>query len=192
MSVPVTAIIGLGSNLGDSPATLQSALDSLALHPDITLVSVSSFYETDPVGLTDQPVFLNAAAQVQTTLSALQLLAVCLEIEQAHGRVRHADRQYGPRTLDLDILLYGDGVIDLPGLSVPHPHLHERLFALLPVLEVMPEAVHPRLNVPLAELPLVNDAQQALAAGRTLAVRRRAPSPVWAAAATRNLSERSR
>jgi len=181
------AVIGLGSNLGDSVATVQSALDALALHPQIALVSVSPFYETDPVGMTDQPVFINAAARIQTTLSALQLLSTCLEIEQAHARVRRVDQQYGPRTLDLDILLYGDGVINLPGLCLPHPHLHARLFALLPVLDVFPEAVHPMLNIPLRDLPIVREAKQAMAVGETLTVRRLALSPVLATVATPGL-----
>jgi 2-amino-4-hydroxy-6-hydroxymethyldihydropteridine diphosphokinase len=137
-----TAVIGLGANLGERLATLQSALEALARTPGVEVRAVSRVYETDPVG-PPQPRYLNAAARVETTLEAEALLDALLAVEAAHGRVRGA--RWGPRTLDLDILILCDpeGMtlleVDTPRLSVPHPHLLERAFALGPLLEVLPE-----------------------------------------------------
>jgi len=129
------AYVGLGANLGDRAAMLRAALEQLASEPEIALVAVSGFRETDPVGITEQPRFLNAAAAVDTELPARQLLDRLLAIEGRLGRTRTGPR-FGPRTIDLDLLLYGDAEIAEEGLQVPHPRLHERLFALEPLAEL--------------------------------------------------------
>ena len=130
------AYVGLGSNLGDREATLRAAVEQLAATPGVELVAVSSLRETDPVGpITDQPRFLNGAAAVETRLSARALLDRLLEVEAALGRTRDGPAG-GPRTVDLDLLLYGDEQIDEPGLQVPHPRLHERRFVLEPLAEL--------------------------------------------------------
>jgi 2-amino-4-hydroxy-6-hydroxymethyldihydropteridine diphosphokinase len=128
--------IGLGGNLGDPVATLTEALARIARLPGISLDAVSSAYESAPVGLRDQPPFLNAAARLLTDLPLADVLAGLLAIEAELGRVRTV--RYGPRTCDLDILLAGDETVDQPGLSVPHPRLAERRFALEPLLELDP------------------------------------------------------
>jgi 2-amino-4-hydroxy-6-hydroxymethyldihydropteridine diphosphokinase len=129
------AYVGLGANLGDRAAMLRAALEQLAAEPEISLVGVSGFRETDPVGIAEQPRFLNAAAAVDTELPARQLLDRLLAVERRLGRTREGPR-FGPRTIDLDLLLYGDAEIVEPGLQVPHPRLHERLFALEPLAEL--------------------------------------------------------
>ena len=131
------AFVGLGANLGDREKTLRRALDLLAAEPGIELRAVSTFRETAPVGYVDQPRFLNAAAELETTLPPGELLDRMLAVEQALGRERTGPR-FGPRTIDLDLLLYGDETIDAPGLHVPHPRLHERRFALEPLAELDP------------------------------------------------------
>ena len=136
------AYVGLGANLGDRAATLTRAIDLLAECPEIDVVGVSSFRETDPVGYLDQPRFLNAAVAVETSLAPAALLATLLEVERELGRVREGPR-YGPRTVDLDLLLMDDLVLDEPGLELPHPRLHERVFALDPLAELDPELVVP-------------------------------------------------
>ena len=138
----VTAIVGLGGNEGDAIAVLRAALVGLDLLPGTRLLRASPLYRTPAWGRTDQPDFINAAAALETTLAPRELLDRLLAVERAFGRIRAADGsdRWGPRRLDLDILLYGDAVIDAPGLRVPHPHLHERAFALVPLLEVMPDA----------------------------------------------------
>jgi 2-amino-4-hydroxy-6-hydroxymethyldihydropteridine diphosphokinase len=130
--------IGLGSNLGDRSATIQAALDRLDADPEIEVLGVSSLRETDPVGFEDQPRFLNGAAALRTELGPRELLDRMLEVERGLGRVREGTR-YGPRTIDLDLLLYGDAVVDEPGLQIPHPRLPERAFALEPLMELNPE-----------------------------------------------------
>jgi 2-amino-4-hydroxy-6-hydroxymethyldihydropteridine diphosphokinase len=136
------AYVGLGTNLGDRSAMLRAALEQLAAEPGVTVVAVSSIRETDPVGLVDQPRFLNGAAALDTELSARELLERLLAVERRLGRTRGGPR-FGPRTIDLDLLLYGGEVLDEPGLQVPHPRLHERLFALEPLLELDPGLVVP-------------------------------------------------
>jgi 2-amino-4-hydroxy-6-hydroxymethyldihydropteridine diphosphokinase len=131
------AYVGLGSNLGDREATLRRALELLAATPGVELLVTSRFSETEPVGFIDQPRFLNAAAAVETGLSPRELLERLLEIERELGRTREGPR-FGPRTIDLDLLLHGDVVLDEPGLTVPHPRLHERKFALEPLGELEP------------------------------------------------------
>lgn len=139
---PTSAFIGLGSNLGDREASLRRALAALAAEPDVELVAVSAFRETDPVGYADQPRFLNAAAEIETTLSPRELLERLLAIERSLGRTREGPR-FGPRTIDLDLLVHGDEVVDEPGLAVPHARLHERRFALEPLAELAPGLVVP-------------------------------------------------
>ncbi len=136
------AYIGLGANLGDRAETLTRAIALLAERPAIEVVAVSSFRETDPVGYLDQPRFLNAAVAIETSLAPHALLETLLEVERELGRVREGPR-YGPRTVDLDLLLMDDLVLDEPGLELPHPRLHERAFALEPLAELDPERVVP-------------------------------------------------
>ena len=141
--------IGLGGNLGDPIATLREALARIARLPGCRLDAVSSAYESAPVGLTEQPPFVNAAARLLTDLPLREVLAGLLEVEQELGRVRSV--RFGPRTCDLDILLAGDEVVEEPGLSVPHPRLAERRFALEPLLELDPGALLPD-GTPLSTL----------------------------------------
>lgn len=137
------ACIGLGANLGDAAQTLRGAFEAMAALPLTTLRARSQLYSTPAWGNEDQPAFVNAAAVLETGLEATALLDALLGIEHEFGRVRDAAVHWGPRTLDLDLLLYGDAVIDLPQLRVPHPYLHERGFALMPLAEIAPEAVIP-------------------------------------------------
>ena len=136
------AYVGLGANLGDREATLLAAADALAAEEGIEVVMVSTLRETEPVGVGDQPRFLNGAAALDTTLAARTLLDRLLALEQRFGRVR-VEGEHGPRTLDLDLLLYGDETIDESGLTVPHPRLHERRFVLEPLAELAPGLVVP-------------------------------------------------
>jgi len=133
------AYVGLGSNLGDRQATLRRALELLAEH--VHVVAASTFRETDPVGVLDQPRFVNAAARIETELPPLALLEVLLAVERRLGRERN--ERWGPRTIDLDLLLYGQESLEEPGLTVPHPRLHERRFALEPLAELKPALVVP-------------------------------------------------
>jgi 2-amino-4-hydroxy-6-hydroxymethyldihydropteridine diphosphokinase len=136
------AYVALGANLGDREATLRRAVELLAADPEIDVVRVSMLRETDPVGVVDQPRFLNGAAALETELSARELLDRLLAVERTLGRIRDGER-WGPRTVDLDLLLYGDLQSDEPGLTVPHPRLHARRFALEPLAELAPDAVVP-------------------------------------------------
>lgn len=148
------AYIGLGANLGDRERTLRLAVDRLGQREAVEVVAVSELRETEPVGVVDQPRFLNGAVAVDTALTPRALLDVLLEVERGLGRVRDGER-WGPRTVDLDLLLYGDLSVEEPGLSVPHPHLHERRFALEPLAELDPELEIPgrgRVSTLLAEL----------------------------------------
>ncbi len=135
------AFIGLGSNLGDREANLRQALDHLARTTDTSVVRASSLYDTEPVGVEDQPHFLNAVAQLETRLTPQQLLWNLMLIERRLGRVR--SQRWGPRTLDLDLLLYEDLVIDEEDLQVPHPELTKRSFVLVPLVELEPLLLHP-------------------------------------------------
>lgn len=137
------ACIGLGANLGDAAQTLRDAFQALAALPQTTLRARSQLYSTPAWGNLDQPAFVNAAAVLETRLPAPDLLAALLEIERRFGRVRDPAVHWGPRALDLDVLLYGEQSIDLPQLQVPHPYLHERVFALLPLSEIAPDAIIP-------------------------------------------------
>jgi 2-amino-4-hydroxy-6-hydroxymethyldihydropteridine diphosphokinase len=132
------AFIGLGANLGDRAETIRSALAELSATPGVELVAVSALLETEPVGPVAQPSFLNGVAVVDTSLDARELLDLLLAVETRHGRDRAAVPAQGPRTLDLDLLLYGDAEIGEEDLQIPHPRLHERAFVLDPLLEVAP------------------------------------------------------
>ena len=142
--------VGLGSNLGDREAFLVGARAALAATPGVSVVAASRLYETEPVG-PPQGRYLNAALALDTTLVAHVLLERLLEIEQAAGRRRGPERN-APRTLDLDLLLFGDACIETPELSLPHPRLHERAFVLVPLAEIAADVVHPRLAVSVRDL----------------------------------------
>ena len=132
------AYVGLGSNLGNRERTIRRALDALAAEPDVRVVAVSNLIDTEPVGPVEQPRFLNGVVELETTLAARDLLALLLEVERRFGRRREGVPPQGPRTLDLDLLVYGQAEIVEPGLHLPHPRLHERRFVLEPLAEVSP------------------------------------------------------
>jgi len=138
------AYVGLGANLGPREVTLLRAADLLAAADGVEVVAVSQLRETDPVGFVEQPPFLNGAIALDTSLSPRAVLELLLEIEEELGRVR--GERWGPRTVDLDLLVYGDERVDEDGLHVPHPRLHERRFALEPLAELDPELVIPGLG----------------------------------------------
>src|SRR3954462_11465101 len=137
------SFVGLGANLEQPRAQIERAVALLAAQDGVELVAVSTLRETEPVGFEDQPRFLNGAAELRTWLSARELLERLLAIERQLGRVRSDGPRFGPRTIDLDLLLHGDAQIDEPGLQIPHPRLHERRFALEPLAEL-----DPRLEIP--------------------------------------------
>jgi 2-amino-4-hydroxy-6-hydroxymethyldihydropteridine diphosphokinase len=142
--------LSLGSNLGDREAHLQRALGQLAGLGSIT--KGSSYYETEPVEFTAQPKFLNCAIEIETALTAHQLLAGILAIERDMGRNRAEQPPKGPRTIDIDILLFGDAVVHSPELTLPHPAMQERRFVLEPLAEIAPDVRHPVLQCTIREL----------------------------------------
>ncbi|HEX8814948.1 MAG TPA: 2-amino-4-hydroxy-6-hydroxymethyldihydropteridine diphosphokinase [Terriglobales bacterium] len=146
--MPETVYLSLGSNLGDRIANLRTAIDRLAALGEAN--AVSSFYETEPLEVADQPWFVNCVVELKTDLKPVQLLAELLEIERQMGRRR--DGKKGPRIIDLDILLYGSSVIRTNGLSIPHSAMHERRFVLEPLDEIAPAALHPVLKQSIREL----------------------------------------
>jgi 2-amino-4-hydroxy-6-hydroxymethyldihydropteridine diphosphokinase len=149
--VPALAYIALGSNMGDRRGTLEGALAELATAPRVAVKKVSSFHETKPVGgPPGQGLFLNAAAVLETTLDPFGLLNILHQIEQRFGRTRTV--HWGERTLDLDLLLFNDQIIDTPELAVPHPRMAVRRFVLEPLAEIAPAAVDPVSNRTIAEL----------------------------------------
>jgi len=152
------AHIALGSNLGDREGTLRRAV-ALLRRPDIRVRAVSRFIETQPVGPAGQGPYINAAAELDTTLAPHALLAVLMDVERQLGRDRSREQRWGPRTCDLDLLLVGQTVLDTPDLTLPHPRLHERRFVLEPLAAIAPHAVHPKLGMTieqlLRELPLL-------------------------------------
>ncbi len=155
MNAPAIAFVGLGGNIGDAAATLRAAIDDLDALSDTRLLRVSRLYRTPAWGNEDQPDFVNAVAMLETQLAPHALLEHLLAIERIHGRSRGADQRWGPRTIDLDLLLYGEAIIDEPGFHVPHPRLHLRAFALRPLLEVAPDITIPgigRADTALAQL----------------------------------------
>jgi 2-amino-4-hydroxy-6-hydroxymethyldihydropteridine diphosphokinase len=134
--------VGLGSNIGDRESHIRQALRRLGRQDRIRLIASSSLYETEPVGITDQPPFLNAAAHLFTDLEPARLLEALLEVERRMGRRR--TRRWGPRIIDLDLLLYEDLIVERPRLRVPHPELTRRAFVLVPLAEIAPGVVEPR------------------------------------------------
>ncbi|AMV71038.1 2-amino-4-hydroxy-6- hydroxymethyldihydropteridine pyrophosphokinase [Desulfuromonas sp. DDH964] len=145
------AYLGLGANLGAAVATLASARDQLAALPQSRLVAASALYRTAPVGgPAGQPDYFNAVLALATALEPTLLLEHALAIEGRFGRRRL--QRWGPRTLDIDLLLFGERLLDLPGLQLPHPRLHQRRFVLEPLCELAAELLHPRLGVPLRQL----------------------------------------
>ena len=139
----VRAFVGLGGNVGDVAAAFASAVARMDELPGTQVLRVSRRYRTPAWGMAAQPDFLNAVALLETTLPARELLDELLAIERAQGRDRASETRWGPRTLDLDLLLYGDAVVDEPGLRVPHPRLHERPFALKPLMDIAPDVAIP-------------------------------------------------
>jgi 2-amino-4-hydroxy-6-hydroxymethyldihydropteridine diphosphokinase len=133
--------VGLGSNLGEREISIRRAVEEMGKIPRTVFVRVSSLYDTDPVGEVVQPPFLNAVAWLETELTARELLWNLLLIERRLGRVR--TMKWGPRTIDLDLLFFGEAAIDEPGLTVPHPEAHRRGFVLAPLVELDPDFVHP-------------------------------------------------
>ncbi len=144
------AYIALGSNLNDRKLLLALAMEKLQHHPSITVTKQSSVIETDPAGGPPQGRFLNQVIEIQTTLDPEKLLQELQQIELSLGRQRR--QKWGPRTMDLDILLYGDSVISQPALQIPHPRMHNRPFVLQPLCEIAPDVLHPVLNQPAVEL----------------------------------------
>jgi 2-amino-4-hydroxy-6-hydroxymethyldihydropteridine diphosphokinase len=153
---PVTAYLALGANLGDRQRQLQGARTALAATDGIRVTAASPLYasplyETEPVrGPPDQPPYLNAVLRVETTLSCRSLLERCLSVEARFGRRRQ--EPWGPRTLDVDLLFYGGEILDEPGLTVPHPRLHQRRFVLVPLADLAPELLHPVLGWSVLQL----------------------------------------
>ncbi len=147
------AYVALGANLGDAQATVRAAFDALETLSETRVLRRSSLYRTAPVGLADQPDFINAVAAIETALAPDALLSALLAIENRFGRVRR-DRN-GPRTLDLDLLLYGEQCIDSPQLTLPHPRLHLRAFVLCPLAEIAPDLPLPGRGSVAAWLPAV-------------------------------------
>jgi len=146
---PRRVVLGLGSNLGDRAATILSATHAVRALPGVFDVRLSPLYETTPVGGPPQPDYLNAAVAFHSTLDPRCLLTAALQIEHAHGRIRR--ERFGPRILDVDILWIDGVTVDEPSLVVPHARLHERAFALVPLLDLEPDAVDPRTGALLAE-----------------------------------------
>ena len=144
--MPETADISLGSNMGARRAAIEAAVDALRATEGVNELVLSEVIETPPVGPTGQGPYYNAVVRLQTTLSPRGLLERCQQIETEHGRDRDSEQRWGSRPLDLDLLLHGDSVIDEPGLTVPHPLMHERDFVLRPLVQIAPGAVHPVLK----------------------------------------------
>lgn len=145
-----TAYLGLGTNLGERWANLRDACQLLASEPGLGVVRSSKVYETEPWGVAEQPKFLNCALEISTTLRPEPLLVACKNVEKELGR--RPGVRWGPRLIDVDILLYGGDVVKLPHLEIPHPRLHLRTFALLTLADVAPDAVHPSLGTTIGEL----------------------------------------
>jgi 2-amino-4-hydroxy-6-hydroxymethyldihydropteridine diphosphokinase len=141
----VTAYLGFGSNLGEREAGINKALVELVRAGACKLIRVSSLYETDPVGIKEQPEFLNAVAEVETELQPLEFLQAIRNVERKIGREKTF--KWGPRIIDIDILLYGDTCLTEESLEIPHPEMHKRAFVLTPLAEIAPQAMHPKLGL---------------------------------------------
>ena len=150
MSRATTAYIAIGSNLGDRRVLIRRAIDALNALDDVAVVAESELYETESVGGGPQPKYLNGAVAVETSLSPQELMSGLLRIEHDFGRTRKTPN--APRTIDLDLLLHGDTVIDEEALRVPHPRMHERWFVLKPLADIAPDARHPTLDLTVHEL----------------------------------------
>jgi 2-amino-4-hydroxy-6-hydroxymethyldihydropteridine diphosphokinase len=146
----VKAFVGIGSNLGEKERNIRRAVDEIALMPFTKLITVSSLYDSEPVGDVEQGNFVNAVALIETDLPARRLLWNLMLIEQRMGRVRTV--KWGPRTIDLDIILYGKNIVEEDGLMIPHPEMEKRAFVLIPLLEIEPDLVHPRTKEPVKKL----------------------------------------
>ena len=146
----VTGFLGFGTNLGDRKKNLDQALTIINNRPDLAVFRTSSIYETEPWGLTNQPKFLNMVAEIRTSISPGKLLERVKKLEQDMGR--GAGPRFGPRLIDIDILLLEDQVVDEHNLKIPHICLHERAFVLVPLAELAPELVHPKLGVTVSNL----------------------------------------
>ena len=145
--------LGFGSNLGDREAMLRAALDEVDRLPQTQTVMASPIYETPPMGPQDQRAYLNQAVKITTALSAIALIQALQQIEQQLGRADVNQRQHwGPREIDIDLLLFGDDVIDLPNLSVPHPGMHQRWFVLKPLSDIAADLRHPVLGTCISKL----------------------------------------
>ncbi len=147
-----SACIGLGSNLGDSRRLLMDAWQELTNHNDISTRGLSSPYQTPPMGMDSRNWFVNAVGLLETTLAPESLLEVLLQVEQQFGRIRLESAGYQDRTLDLDLLLYDDLVMQTPRLTLPHPAMHERGFVLIPLEEIAPQQLHPGRNKTVQQL----------------------------------------
>ena len=147
MNPPIRAFLGMGGNVGDVPTTLAEAMWAIDSLPQTSIRAQSSFYRTPPWGRTDQPEFINAVVELQTRLDPRVLLNYLLEIETRFGRDRSESEKWGPRELDLDLLTFGDESIDEPGMHIPHPHLHERAFVLVPLSEIAPSLEIPGVGI---------------------------------------------
>ncbi|MCG3116684.1 MAG: 2-amino-4-hydroxy-6-hydroxymethyldihydropteridine diphosphokinase [Candidatus Manganitrophus sp. SA1] len=147
--LPVSAFIGIGSNLGDRLASCREAVRRLGSTPGIRIKKISSLYETDPVDYLEQDRFYNAVVAVETSLSPDALLKECQEIERQLGKTILIPK--GPRTIDLDLLFYHDQILNAPGLQIPHPAISNRAFVLVPLTEIAPDFIHPALHTSVAE-----------------------------------------
>ncbi|MEQ8843764.1 MAG: 2-amino-4-hydroxy-6-hydroxymethyldihydropteridine diphosphokinase [Phycisphaerales bacterium] len=153
------AYVGLGSNVGDSSGSIIRAASELGAIAGVRVIATSRLYTTRPVGIEDQPDFINAAAELEIDCSPRSLLDGMLALERRYGRDRSKERRWGPRTLDLDLLLFGDRVIDEPGLTVPHPRMAERRFVLQPLADLAPALVPPGWKVSIAGALAAFDAE---------------------------------
>jgi 2-amino-4-hydroxy-6-hydroxymethyldihydropteridine diphosphokinase len=152
MNTPLVAYISMGSNLGDRLGHIRSAVDDLERLDASEVMMMSDVIETPAMCEGSQPAYLNAVIALKTSLTARDLLQECLRIEKAHGRIRNPDARWEARTLDLDLLLHGQSIIDEPGLHVPHSRLAERAFVLVPLAQIAPEVVHPVLQATMSTL----------------------------------------